>query len=252
MDSAVSILKVNCFAVPIFLSPFPLDCFTPVVGCRASREVGSTLAAALVIGAGGVVALANTLSNHHKGLWTPRHGKYTPSAALQDSTLLPAFTNFLRTRLTGPSKFISCAVHHTLWPWGIISFFLIYVHLLPALSTVSPIVDTFSACFPSFFDTLFQYHLDLLCKQTVTFRKRTCLFLLQNKPNSNTLTMEYSTEDNQNAAPGSVQAAKLNAGRKGPDSQSVTKRYASHYTGWAVTLKHFKLTSGNPTGYKPS
>jgi hypothetical protein len=39
--------------------------------------------------------------------------------------------------------------------------------------------------------------------------------------------MEYSTEDSQNAAPGSVQAAKLNASRKGPDSQSVTKRYVS-------------------------
>lgn len=39
--------------------------------------------------------------------------------------------------------------------------------------------------------------------------------------------MEYSTEDSQNAAPGSVQAAKLNASRKGPDSQSVTKRYLS-------------------------
>lgn len=37
--------------------------------------------------------------------------------------------------------------------------------------------------------------------------------------------MEYSTEDSQNSAPGSVQAAKLNASRKGPDSQSVTKRY---------------------------
>lgn len=36
--------------------------------------------------------------------------------------------------------------------------------------------------------------------------------------------MDY-TEDNQNAAPGSVQASKLNAARKGPDSQSVTKRY---------------------------
>lgn len=37
--------------------------------------------------------------------------------------------------------------------------------------------------------------------------------------------MEYSTEDTQNSAPGSVQAAKLNASRKGPDSQSVTKRF---------------------------
>lgn len=36
--------------------------------------------------------------------------------------------------------------------------------------------------------------------------------------------MDY-TEDNQNSAPGSVQASKLNAARKGPDSQSVTKRY---------------------------
>lgn len=32
-------------------------------------------------------------------------------------------------------------------------------------------------------------------------------------------------ENAQNSAPGSVQAAKLNASRKGPDAQSVTKRY---------------------------
>lgn len=36
--------------------------------------------------------------------------------------------------------------------------------------------------------------------------------------------MDFAMEDNQNSAPGSVQAAKLNAARKGPDSQSVTKR----------------------------
>lgn len=36
--------------------------------------------------------------------------------------------------------------------------------------------------------------------------------------------MDYTMEDNQNSAPGSVPAAKLNAARKGPDSQSVTKR----------------------------
>lgn len=36
--------------------------------------------------------------------------------------------------------------------------------------------------------------------------------------------MDYTMEDNQNAAPGSVQAAKLNTGRK-PDSQSTTKRF---------------------------
>ncbi|PHH84817.1 hypothetical protein CDD83_1332 [Cordyceps sp. RAO-2017] len=36
--------------------------------------------------------------------------------------------------------------------------------------------------------------------------------------------MDYSMEDNQNSAPGSVQAAKLNGARKGPDSHSVTKR----------------------------
>ncbi|KAK1972285.1 ubiquitin-conjugating enzyme [Colletotrichum eremochloae] len=36
--------------------------------------------------------------------------------------------------------------------------------------------------------------------------------------------MDYSMEDNQNAAPGSVQAAKLGGARKGPDAQSVTKR----------------------------
>lgn len=38
-------------------------------------------------------------------------------------------------------------------------------------------------------------------------------------------TMEFSQGDNQNSAPGSVQAAKLNGSRKGPDSQSTTKRY---------------------------
>ena len=36
--------------------------------------------------------------------------------------------------------------------------------------------------------------------------------------------MDFAMEDNQNSAPGSVQASKLNAARKGPDSQSVTKR----------------------------
>lgn len=39
--------------------------------------------------------------------------------------------------------------------------------------------------------------------------------------------MEFFSEDNQNSAPGSVQAAKLNGTRKGPDSQSTTKRYVS-------------------------
>lgn len=39
-------------------------------------------------------------------------------------------------------------------------------------------------------------------------------------------TMEFS-EDNQNSAPGSVQAAKLSGSRKGPDSQSTTKRYVA-------------------------
>ncbi len=32
-------------------------------------------------------------------------------------------------------------------------------------------------------------------------------------------------EDSQNSAPGSVPAAKLGGTRKGPDAQSVTKRY---------------------------
>ncbi|KAK6214994.1 ubiquitin-conjugating enzyme [Colletotrichum tabaci] len=36
--------------------------------------------------------------------------------------------------------------------------------------------------------------------------------------------MDYSMEDTQNAAPGSVQAAKLSGTKKGPDAQSVTKR----------------------------
>jgi len=39
--------------------------------------------------------------------------------------------------------------------------------------------------------------------------------------------MDYTSEDNQNSAPGSIQAAKLGASRKGPDTQSVTKRYVS-------------------------
>ena len=38
--------------------------------------------------------------------------------------------------------------------------------------------------------------------------------------------MEFS-EDNQNSAPGSIQAAKLSGSRKGPDSQSTTKRYVA-------------------------
>lgn len=37
--------------------------------------------------------------------------------------------------------------------------------------------------------------------------------------------MSYAMEDTQNSAPGSVTANKLGATRKGPDSQSVTKRY---------------------------
>lgn len=37
--------------------------------------------------------------------------------------------------------------------------------------------------------------------------------------------MVYTMEDNQNSAPGGVQEAKLNAGRKAPDSQSTTKRF---------------------------
>ncbi|KAI1855571.1 hypothetical protein JX266_000436 [Neoarthrinium moseri] len=36
--------------------------------------------------------------------------------------------------------------------------------------------------------------------------------------------MDFSTENSQNSAPGSVQAAKLGGSRKGPDAQSVTKR----------------------------
>lgn len=33
-------------------------------------------------------------------------------------------------------------------------------------------------------------------------------------------------DQNQNSAPGSAQAAKLSTTRKGPDAQSVAKRYA--------------------------
>ncbi|KAI0170324.1 ubiquitin-conjugating enzyme/RWD-like protein [Pestalotiopsis sp. NC0098] len=36
--------------------------------------------------------------------------------------------------------------------------------------------------------------------------------------------MDFSEENSQNSAPGSLQAAKLGASRKGPDSQSVSKR----------------------------
>jgi hypothetical protein len=36
--------------------------------------------------------------------------------------------------------------------------------------------------------------------------------------------MNYSAENNQNSPPGSIQAAKLGASRKGPDAQSVAKR----------------------------
>lgn len=36
--------------------------------------------------------------------------------------------------------------------------------------------------------------------------------------------MGFTTEDNQNSAPGSVPASKLGASRRGPDSQSTTKR----------------------------
>jgi ubiquitin-conjugating enzyme E2 C len=36
--------------------------------------------------------------------------------------------------------------------------------------------------------------------------------------------MDYNMEDTQNSAPGSIQAAKLAGAKKGPDSQTVTKR----------------------------
>jgi hypothetical protein len=39
-----------------------------------------------------------------------------------------------------------------------------------------------------------------------------------------TSKMDYNMEDSQNSAPGNAQAAKLNSGNKGPDSQSTTKR----------------------------
>lgn len=37
-------------------------------------------------------------------------------------------------------------------------------------------------------------------------------------------------EDTQNTAPGAATATKLGATRRGPDSQSVTKRYVAHPT----------------------
>lgn len=39
--------------------------------------------------------------------------------------------------------------------------------------------------------------------------------------------MDFESENSQNSAPGSVQAAKLGGSRKGPDAQSVTKRYVN-------------------------
>lgn len=42
-------------------------------------------------------------------------------------------------------------------------------------------------------------------------------------------------EDTQNAAPGSVQASKLGGARKGPDSQSVTKRFVARLGRFART-----------------
>jgi hypothetical protein len=37
--------------------------------------------------------------------------------------------------------------------------------------------------------------------------------------------MDFAMEDKPSSAPGGVPAAKLSASRKGPDAQSVTKRY---------------------------
>ncbi|KFH46408.1 Ubiquitin-conjugating enzyme E2-20 kDa-like protein [Hapsidospora chrysogenum ATCC 11550] len=61
--------------------------------------------------------------------------------------------------------------------------------------------------------------------------------------------MEFSQGDSQNSAPGSVQAAKLNGSRKGPDSQSTTKRLQTELmqlmTSPAPGVSAFPSSDGN-------
>ncbi|KAI2620398.1 ubiquitin-conjugating enzyme/RWD-like protein [Hypoxylon sp. NC1633] len=64
--------------------------------------------------------------------------------------------------------------------------------------------------------------------------------------------MNY-TEDNQNAAPGSVQAAKLSGTQRGPDAQSVTKRLQTELmqlmTSPAPGVSAFPSADGNLTSW---
>jgi ubiquitin-conjugating enzyme E2 C len=61
--------------------------------------------------------------------------------------------------------------------------------------------------------------------------------------------MDFSTEDTQNAAPGSVQAAKLNTARKATDSQSTAKRLQTELmhlmTSPAPGVSAFPSSDGN-------
>ncbi|UNI23626.1 E2 ubiquitin-conjugating enzyme [Purpureocillium takamizusanense] len=57
--------------------------------------------------------------------------------------------------------------------------------------------------------------------------------------------MDYAM-DSQNSAPGSVQAAKLNGSRKGPDSQSVTKRFVHASPRASSHLCRVKLADPRP------
>ncbi|EQL02886.1 hypothetical protein G6O67_004004 [Ophiocordyceps sinensis] len=61
--------------------------------------------------------------------------------------------------------------------------------------------------------------------------------------------MNYAMEDNQNSAPGSVQAAKLNGARKGPDPNSVSKRLQAELmqlmTSPAPGISAFPSAEGN-------
>ncbi|KAF1736540.1 Ubiquitin-conjugating enzyme E2 [Beauveria bassiana] len=61
--------------------------------------------------------------------------------------------------------------------------------------------------------------------------------------------MDFTMENDQNSAPDSVQAAKLTASRKGPDSQSVTKRLQTELmqlmTSPAPGISAFPSADGN-------
>ncbi|KAF4125220.1 ubiquitin-conjugating enzyme E2 C [Geosmithia morbida] len=61
--------------------------------------------------------------------------------------------------------------------------------------------------------------------------------------------MDFSAEDNQNSAPGDVPAGKLGGVRKGPDSQSTTKRLQTELmqlmTSPAPGVSAFPSSDGN-------